>query len=186
VLVPGAELQVGDLIWQVHAAPGHDPHSVILFEPESATLVSADALWERGFGVVFPEMEGVRAFHEVSATLDLIESLAPRTVIPGHGGVFIDVAQSIASARARLASFVANPHKHIRHAAKVLLKFKLLEVQSIDKKAFADWASETPYYPMLFGEYVQGVAFSDWIDELLQELVAAGAAAVDGQQVRNI
>jgi glyoxylase-like metal-dependent hydrolase (beta-lactamase superfamily II) len=186
VLVPGSELQLGDLTWQVHAAPGHDPHSVILFETESATLVSADALWERGFGVVFPEMEGVQAFHEVSATLDLIESLAPRTVIPGHGAVFSDVAQSIASARSRLASFVANPHKHIRHAAKVLLKFKLLEAQTIEKAVFTDWARATPYYPMIFGEYVQGIGFADWIDELLQELVAAGAATMDGPQVRNL
>jgi glyoxylase-like metal-dependent hydrolase (beta-lactamase superfamily II) len=25
---------LGSRPWQVHAAPGHDPHSVILFEPE--------------------------------------------------------------------------------------------------------------------------------------------------------
>ncbi|PJC12714.1 MAG: MBL fold metallo-hydrolase, partial [Comamonadaceae bacterium CG_4_9_14_0_8_um_filter_60_18] len=33
VLQPGTDLRLGDLHWQVHAAPGHDPHSVILFEP---------------------------------------------------------------------------------------------------------------------------------------------------------
>jgi glyoxylase-like metal-dependent hydrolase (beta-lactamase superfamily II) len=45
---------------------GHDPHSVILFEPVSRVLISADALWERGFGVIFPELEGVEAFDEVA------------------------------------------------------------------------------------------------------------------------
>ena len=48
VLVPGIDIRLGDLLWQVHAAPGHDPHSVVLFEPQTRTLVSADALWERG------------------------------------------------------------------------------------------------------------------------------------------
>ena len=88
LLVPGSEIGLGDQQWQVHAAPGHDPHSVILFEPASRVLISADALWQRGFGVVFPELEGVDAFDEVGKTIDLIESLATRLVIPGNGGAF--------------------------------------------------------------------------------------------------
>jgi hypothetical protein len=32
-------------------------------------LISADALWENGFGVVFPELEGDDAFAIVAATL---------------------------------------------------------------------------------------------------------------------
>lgn len=58
LLQAASNVQLGDFTWQVHAAPGHDTHSVILFEPESKTLISADALWENGFGVVFPELEG--------------------------------------------------------------------------------------------------------------------------------
>ena len=33
LLVPGSDIQLGDSIWQVHAAPGHYTHSVVLFEP---------------------------------------------------------------------------------------------------------------------------------------------------------
>ena len=75
-------LTLANLTWQVHAAPGHDPHSVVLFQPDHRLLISADALWENGFGVVFPELDGEDAFDEVGATLDLIERLAPLTVIP--------------------------------------------------------------------------------------------------------
>lgn len=45
VLQPGTYTPLGEQRWQIHAAPGHDPHSVILFEPASRTLISADALW---------------------------------------------------------------------------------------------------------------------------------------------
>jgi glyoxylase-like metal-dependent hydrolase (beta-lactamase superfamily II) len=55
--------------WEVHAAPGHDPHSIILFDPISRTLISADALWENGFGIAFPELAGEPSFGEVAATL---------------------------------------------------------------------------------------------------------------------
>lgn len=92
VVQPGATVQLGLRDWQVHAAPGHDPHSVVLFEPQRRLLISADALWERGFGVVFPELEGEQAFAEVEATLDVIEQLQPEWVLPGHGGMFSDVA----------------------------------------------------------------------------------------------
>ncbi|RYG05833.1 MAG: MBL fold metallo-hydrolase [Burkholderiales bacterium] len=102
-LVPGQTLRLGLDDWQVHAAAGHDPHSVIFFEPRSATLISADALWENGFGVVFPELEGDDAFNEVACTLDLIENLRPRTVIPGHGAVFAYSEQVMGQARRRLA-----------------------------------------------------------------------------------
>jgi glyoxylase-like metal-dependent hydrolase (beta-lactamase superfamily II) len=136
---------LGELAWQVHAAPGHDPHSVVLFEPASRTLISADALWENGFGVVFPELEGEQAFDEVSATLDLIEALAPLTVVPGHGPVFVFSHAVMGRARRRLDSFALDPVRHAQHAGKVLLKFKLLEVQQQLRPDFMAWALSMPY-----------------------------------------
>lgn len=185
VLVPGSEIRLGDLLWQVHAAPGHDPHSVILFEAASRVLVSADALWERGFGVVFPELEGVDAFDAVGKTIDLIESLAPKIVIPGHGPAFASVETSIASARARLDGFVENPEKHISYAAKVLLKFKLLEVQGLELAAFIAWAHATPYFLLIFNTHFPGLDFSAWVEQLIQDLVRSGAASRDGLMIRN-
>jgi glyoxylase-like metal-dependent hydrolase (beta-lactamase superfamily II) len=58
----GSSIRLGLQEWEIHAAGGHDPHAVILFEPVSHTLISADALWQNGFGVIFPELEGVAAF----------------------------------------------------------------------------------------------------------------------------
>jgi len=76
-------------------------HSVILFEPTSRTLISADALGEKGFGVVFPELEGESAFDAVATTFDLIERLGPRQVIPGHGSSSSYRSHVLTSARDR-------------------------------------------------------------------------------------
>uniref|UniRef100_UPI0025DE0198 MBL fold metallo-hydrolase n=1 Tax=uncultured Variovorax sp. TaxID=114708 RepID=UPI0025DE0198 len=122
LLLPGSECVLGDRPWQVHAAPGHDPHSVILFEEASRTLISADALWENGFGVAFPELSGEPSFHDIGATLDLIEELKPNRVVPGHGAIFDDVGQALAVARHRLEGLMRAPFKHARHAVKVLMK----------------------------------------------------------------
>lgn len=176
VLQPGTTLCLGDVDWQVHAAPGHDPHSVILFEPASRVLISADALWERGFGVVFPELEGDDAFAAVGDTLDLIESLAPRLVIPGHGRVFSAVAPALANARQRLATFAADPHKHRRYAAKVLLKFKLLELQQLPESALLAWAQRTPYFALVHAALCPEQPLRDWLTQVIDELVRSGAA----------
>jgi glyoxylase-like metal-dependent hydrolase (beta-lactamase superfamily II) len=185
VLQPGTEVQLGDGLWQVHAAPGHDPHSLVLFEPVSRTLASADALWERGFGVVFPALDGAQAFDEVAATLDLIEALQPVTVIPGHGAPFTAVAESIAFARQRLAGFVADPLKHHRYAAKALFKFKLLEEQRIDRTALTQWAQAAPLFTALFDTHFAGQSVAQVVDLLVADLVRSGAATVQGAVVLN-
>jgi glyoxylase-like metal-dependent hydrolase (beta-lactamase superfamily II) len=185
LLLPGTEVQLGERLWQVHAAPGHDTHSVVLFEPTARVLLSADALWERGFGVVFPELEGEQAFDAVARTLDVIEALKPAVVIPGHGAVFADPAAALAYARSRLDSFVADPSRHLRHGVKVLLKFKLLELQTVDTDALLHWARSTPYFARIYQEHFAGLEFSGWVDALLDDLVRAGVASRVGAMVHN-
>lgn len=185
-LEPGTEFQLGNALWEIHAAPGHDTHSVMLFEPVERILVSADALWERGFGVVFPELDGEGAFDEVASTLDIIESLQPTTVIPGHGAPFRDVATALTVARQRLDGFVRNPAKHMQYAAKVLLKFKLLEVQQLELQALVHWAQSTPYFASTFARHFSGVALAEAVEQLVRELVRSGAATMQGSAVHNV
>lgn len=176
LLAPGSRMRLGERLWQIHAAPGHDPHSIMLFQPDLRILISADALWAQGFGVVFPELEGAQAFHEVSATLDLIAMLNPSIVIPGHGSAFRDVQDALAHARRRLAQFLADPLRHARYAAKVLLKFKLLEAQRIADTELKRWASSTRYFDILLARHFPGVTLEVWLDDLAEDLARSGAA----------
>ena len=184
-LAPGTEVALGDRPWQVHAAPGHDNHAVLLFEPQARLLISGDALWENGFGVVFPELEGDSAFADVAATLDVIEHLAPRTVIPGHGPVFTDAARALDGARRRLDGFARNPAKHALYAAKVLLKYKLLEWQQIALADLLAWAQATPYFGMLHARHFADHAEGEWLLSLVADLVRSGAALRQGEWLHN-
>lgn len=186
LLQPGTDLCLAGVSWQVHAAPGHDPHSVILFEPIERTLISADALWQHGFGVVFPELEGIPAFHEIAQTLDLIETLNPLWVIPGHGAPFHDVEKALAFARQRLDAFERRPEKHARYGAKVLVKFKMLEWNQIDKAAFVQWALANDYLKAIQKTQAAGQPFTEWLDMILAELIKSYALEVDGSILRNI
>lgn len=185
VLTPGTTITLGDRSWQIHAASGHDPHSVILYEPDSSILISADALWETGFGVVFPEIEGDDAFDDVARSLDLIESLQPVLVIPGHGAPFTQVDGALLKARQRLAKFKADPLRHAIYAAKVLLKFRLLEVQSIERIELLRWIEQATYFSTLHQRYFPTIQFQAWIDLVTDELVKSEAAQVDGPLILN-
>jgi glyoxylase-like metal-dependent hydrolase (beta-lactamase superfamily II) len=185
VLRPGTTIKLGDTPWQVHAAPGHDQHSVILFEPASRTLISADALWQNGFGVVFQELEGEDAFDEVAATLDLIQRLAPVVVIPGHGPVFSGVSAALDRARSRLEAYRASPRRHAAHAAKVLLKFKLLEFQQVQEDALLAWAGSARYFNLVHQRWFSDVPRARWFAELIDDLVRSGAAQRTGTLISN-
>jgi glyoxylase-like metal-dependent hydrolase (beta-lactamase superfamily II) len=156
-----------------------------LFEPASATLVSADALWENGFGVVFSHIQDGSGFAEVASTLDLIERLSPRLVIPGHGRVFFDLPRALSAARRRLDGFQQAPHRHALHAAKVLVKFKLLEVQSFQTGELASWVDKSGFFRPLREQYFGDVETLAWIVQLAEDLQRSGAARIQGDWVFN-
>lgn len=186
LLEPGSTHRWAGTQWQVHAAPGHDPHSVILFNPEHRLLISADALWENGFGVVFPELEGVAGFEDVAASLDLIERLRPETVIPGHGRVFSDTEGALERARLRLESFAKSPDKHYRYGAKVLLKFKLQEFGQIARADFLSWAQDVPYLRSLYTTLGAGTPQNIWLEQLLADLARSGALVDHGAMIEDV
>ena len=185
-LQPGSVISFGVSQWEIHAASGHDPHSVVFFEPIRKVLISADALWQSGFGVVFPELEGEQAFSDVAATLSMIETLAPLTVIPGHGPVFAYTPQVLAVARDRLSAFIKSPERHARHAAKVLLKFKLLELQQVALVEFRAWASATTHLRHIQNNFFSELDFEEWVDVMIAELVRSNAARVADKLIVNI
>ncbi|WP_454871376.1 MBL fold metallo-hydrolase [Paraburkholderia xenovorans] len=130
-IAPGAQLRLGALDWKVLGAPGHDPHSLMLYCAGERILISADALWENGFGVIFPELEGESGFAEEQAVLEAIAKLDVRLVIPGHGAPFTNVEQALERAFSRVAWLRADPARNAKNALKVLIVFKLLEVRAM-------------------------------------------------------
>jgi glyoxylase-like metal-dependent hydrolase (beta-lactamase superfamily II) len=184
VIAPGSKLRMGGSTWQVHAAPGHDPHSIILWAADARVLISADALWENGFGVIFPELEGESGFAEQRAMLSLIASLAPRVVIPGHGAPFTDVRDALQRAHARLDALSASLERNARHAARVLVKFHLLEVRRIALADLIAHAAGARYYRLINARYFR-LPFDAFVRLQVSELVKSGAAVMDGGSVIN-
>lgn len=178
-ITPGQHLRMGGLDWQALAAPGHDPHALLLWCAQEAILISGDALWQNGFGVVFPELAGEPGFHDVRATLDLIAALDVRVVIPGHGGAFDDVHAALERAYSRLDYLSADPLRNAENAVRVLLKFLLLERRRMLLAEVESLCATVPLLVLARERFFHGSS-ADLADRLVRSLVKAGAARIDG------
>jgi glyoxylase-like metal-dependent hydrolase (beta-lactamase superfamily II) len=173
-IAPGARITLGALDWDVLGAPGHDPHSLMLYCADERLLISADALWENGFGVIFPELEGDSGFSEQQAVLELIGTLDVKTVIPGHGAPFSNVQAALDRALSRVAWLRADPARNAKNALKVLIVFKLLDVRTLSfdallqmlddasvMRAAATILKPRSQWPTLVRELLEGLSGED-------------------------
>jgi len=180
----GDALHMGGFEWRVIAAPGHDTHAVMFHSPEARLLISGDALWENGFGVVFPQLFGRdTALAETRATLESIARLDVDTVIPGHGRPFGEVGAALERAFYRLEGYEEDLTRLARHCAKVMLSFVLLEKRSMPLAELPAYVARVPILSELNSRYLQmtPTAMAGW---LVSELERAGAAVREGGSLR--
>ncbi|MFO1200273.1 MAG: MBL fold metallo-hydrolase [Burkholderiaceae bacterium] len=179
----GERLELGGAQWEVLAAPGHDPHSLMLYCAEHRGLVSADALWENGFGVIFPEVYGDSGFAEQQAVLELIATLDVDWVVPGHGRVFGDVPAALERAFARLKALRGHPSRNARNALKVLLKFQMLDRERVELPVLYDALRGARFIENAAG--LMHMSVPDALDWAIRELVKQSQLARDGDTLLN-
>ena len=185
-LFDGGVLKTDAFQWEIHSAPGHDNDEFILFEPELKILFSADALWENGLGVIFPEFLGGIGFENVSKTLDLIAELKPDIVLPGHGSLFLDYETAIENTRKKLDYFVTSPDRHAFYSAKVLMKFHLLEVQRASIEDFDLWCATNKMLLNIHHSYFYNMSFENFKSTLINDLVLKHAIEIQSEYILNL
>ena len=142
----GDEISLGDLNWQALAVPGHDMEALAFYNPERRILISGDALWENGFGVIFSELLGEADGIAITrATLEMLSRLPIDIIIPGHGSPFAGVDAAFARAFRRVDSFAADIDKLAWHAIKVLVSFATLEKQRVPAEDFPAFVLGLPF-----------------------------------------
>jgi glyoxylase-like metal-dependent hydrolase (beta-lactamase superfamily II) len=179
----GSRLRLGGLDWSALGAPGHDPHSLMLYCADERILISADALWENGFGVIFPELEGESGFAEQRAVLDLIATLDVRAVVPGHGAPFTDVSRALDTASSRLDYLRADPARNAKNALKVLIVFKLMEMRAMPFDALLNLTASARVMRAAAGLLALPEARPALLKQCVEELARGGAVRIDGETI---
>lgn len=179
-LIRAGEAHVwGDLEWRALAAPGHDMGALVFFNPEHRILVSGDALWANGYGLIMPPEISPHALPATRATLEMIAGLDARIVIPGHGAPFADVGAALERAFARTAAFEADSLRTARHALKVVLSFALLDQRRLSLAGLSAYVDRVGIYRDFNARFFRLApsALAEW---LVGELEKARAARREG------
>lgn len=183
LLAPGERLQMGGLEWQALPAPGHDMDALLFHAPDARILISGDALWRDGFGILFAEVIGSGGGLEgARATLESIGRLSIERVIPGHGAPFAEVDEALEAAFARLKAFEDDGARMARNAIRACITFMLLEQRRIDLDALPAYLAEVPLYREANRRFLGQTpdALAAW---LVGELERAGVAVRQGHEL---
>lgn len=180
---PNTVLTLGNLDWEIYQAPGHEHEAQLLFNPEYKILISGDALWEKGFGALFPNDQGFSNFEGALSTLELIAQLQPEIVVPGHGSIFGNVSNAISFAQQRLSYLRDNPERNLIHIANVLFKFKLLEWQCCQNDVALSWFQRTLMLQRI--AKLLNVSIQELYQQSMNSLIKANAMRVKDGQLFN-
>ncbi|TVO67861.1 MBL fold metallo-hydrolase [Denitromonas ohlonensis] len=178
---PGFERDMGGMHWQALAAPGHDMDALMFFNREHGVLISGDALWREGFGILFADVLGTGdGIGEARRTLDVIARLPVRHVIPGHGAPFVEVDEALAAAYARLRAFEEDGSRMARNAIRGCVTFSLLDMRRMPLADLPGWLDSTPLFRIANQRFLNETPerLADW---LVDSLVKAGVARREGE-----
>ena len=178
-IAAGDRLQLGGLEWAALAAPGHDMHALMFYAPAAGILISGDALWENGFGLIFQELFGIAGgFADTRATLEAISRLQVDTVIPGHGAPFSDAARALDTAFRRVDAYERDPSKLARHALKVMLSFSLMIQGRIALTGLPQFLAARPIFSEVNRRFLR-LPEAKLHEFLVKDLERAGALKLD-------
>jgi glyoxylase-like metal-dependent hydrolase (beta-lactamase superfamily II) len=178
-ITAGDRLQLGGLEWEALTAPGHDMHALMFYSGAARILISGDALWENGFGLIFPELFGQGGGYAATrATLEAISRLDIATVIPGHGAPFGSVGRSLETAFQRLDAYERDPAKLARHALKVMLSFSLMIQGRMALAELPQFFAERPIYGDINRRFLQ-LPEAELREYLVKDLERAGALKLE-------
>jgi glyoxylase-like metal-dependent hydrolase (beta-lactamase superfamily II) len=170
------------LEWQSLAAPGHADPTLVFYNAQHRILISADALWEHGFGFVPPRAWDAGALTRTRQTLDLIATLDVDVVIPGHGAPFRDVRSALTRAYSRLAALEQSDERIARQIAKVMFIYAVLARGGLPYDDVVNYAARVGCLRDLNDQFLRlsREAFATW---LVDDSLASGTIVRSGSDL---
>ena len=184
VVEPGQQIQLGGESWQSIATPGHDMGSLVFYSPKLRILISADALWENGYGFVPPQAIDAEPLAAQRATFNRLAKLDVALVIPGHGPMFTDFSGALARASAKLEAFAADDMKIAKSVVKAMFIYSMMwrgEMALADVPSYVARVGVHRDYNAQFFR-MSDEAFAEW---LVREAVQAAKVRIDGEFLRS-
>lgn len=181
-LEDGEELPVGPHRFRVVHTPGHSADGIVLYEPRSRVLLSADTLWERDMPVVTEAVEGDGAVEALLSSLERIAGLEVNVVFPGHGSPFTDVRGALVRAEGRLRGYLRDRTRLGEDLLKRILVYTLLMRGAFPEAELFPFLVGSRWFQDAIGRYF-GADSEGKYRETLDGLRRRGAVRVEAGRV---
>ena len=178
----GEPVTINELTIVPYHVPGHATGMVALYCPEHRFLITADALWENGFGPLAPGIEGDTVVDQQRDSIRTLAALDVDVVIPGHGPMFTDLAAACERALGRLDAYVQEPARVARSRMRAYFVHHLLEVDGMPQAEAVEYLQRVPCYAETHAQYFGAEAPEPFWREFLADMLARGI--VTGQNGR--
>lgn len=144
----GEAVHLGETEWQVVRTPGHTPGHLSLWQPDERLLVVGDALSDYDVGWVATALDGPDATAVAVASLERLDALGPRVLLPAHGPIPADPSAALATAHRRAQRLVDDPDGAVWYGARRIFAYALmirggLPVDTVEDYLLArDWLAD--------------------------------------------
>lgn len=148
--------------------------ALVFYNPDKRILISGDALWRDGFGILFADVLGSGdGVGSARTTLEALARLSVDIVIPGHGAPFTEFDDALERAFARLKAFELDGGKIARNAIRACITFLLLDRRSVELEWLQEHLANVPLY-VHANERFLGMSADELTLWLVAELERAG------------
>ena len=183
VIEPGQQIQLGGEAWRAIATPGHDMGSLVFYSAKLRILISADALWENGYGFVPPQAIDPKPLAAQRATFKRLAELDVALVIPGHGPMFTDYSGALARANAKLEAFAADDMKIVKSVVKGMFIYSMMWREAMALSDVTAYVSRIGVHRDYNAQFfrMSDEAYANW---LVNEAVRTGKVRINGAILR--
>ena len=183
VIEPGQQIQLGGEAWRAIATPGHDMGSLVFYSAKLRILISADALWENGYGFVPPQAIDPKPLAAQRATFKRLAELDVALVIPGHGPMFTDYSGALARANAKLEAFAADDMKIVKSVVKGMFIYSMMWREAMALVDVPGYVARIGVHRDYNAQFfrMSDEAYANW---LVNEAVRTGKVRINGAILR--
>jgi glyoxylase-like metal-dependent hydrolase (beta-lactamase superfamily II) len=181
----GQRVKLGGEDWAMIATPGHDMGSLVLYCQRLRVLISADALWEHGFGFVVPQAIDAKPLAAQRATFKRLAELDVALVIPGHGPMFTDFSGALKRASEKLEAFARDDMKIARNVVKGMFIYAMMWRGEMPLAELPNYAQRIGVHRDYNAQFfkMSDEAYADW---LLGEGTRARKIVVANEMIRAL
>lgn len=142
----GDAISIGPHRFEVVYTPGHAADGIVLYNREEKVLISSDTLWEKDMAAMTVRVEGSLACFSMMNSLEKLEKLEVKSVYPGHGKMFTDMADAIGRSRRRLRGFLDDKKKIGTDLLKKITIYTIMMKKEVDEASFLNHLMTTHWF----------------------------------------